>query len=71
MNANKGIFGVNISHMWAYEEKIVRWMNEVMKGVEEGWLKPHVDNVFPFEKVAEAHTYIEERRNIGKVVLVP
>jgi NADPH:quinone reductase-like Zn-dependent oxidoreductase len=42
-----------------------------MKGVEEGWLKPHVDRVFPLEKVAEAHSYIEARRNIGKVVLVP
>jgi NADPH:quinone reductase-like Zn-dependent oxidoreductase len=71
MNANKGIFGVNIGHMWEYEEKVLAWMLEIMKGVKGGWLKPHVDRVFPFEKVAEAHSYIEERRNIGKVVLVP
>jgi NADPH:quinone reductase-like Zn-dependent oxidoreductase len=71
MNANKGIFGVNLGHMWAYEEKLLGWLKEIMKGVEEGWLKPHVDRVFPLEKVAEAHSYIEARRNIGKVVLVP
>jgi NADPH:quinone reductase-like Zn-dependent oxidoreductase len=71
MNANKGIFGVNLGHMWAYEEKLLGWLQEIMKGVEEGWLKPHVDRVYPLEKVAEAHSYIEARRNIGKVVLVP
>jgi NADPH:quinone reductase-like Zn-dependent oxidoreductase len=26
---------------------------------------------FPFERAPEAHRYIAERRNIGKVVLVP
>jgi NADPH:quinone reductase-like Zn-dependent oxidoreductase len=71
MNANKGIFGVNIGHLWNLEEKIRPWMKEIIKGVEEGWVNPHVDSVFPFENVAEAHLYIEERRNIGKVVLVP
>jgi NADPH:quinone reductase-like Zn-dependent oxidoreductase len=71
MNANKGIFGVNIGHMWGIEDKMRPWMLAIMKGVDEGWVRPHVDIVFPFEKVAEAHSYIEERRNIGKVVLVP
>jgi NADPH:quinone reductase-like Zn-dependent oxidoreductase len=71
MNANKGVFGVNIGHMWGIEEKMRPWMQEIVKSVEEGWVKPHVDSIFPFEKAAEAHSYIEERRNIGKVVLVP
>jgi NADPH:quinone reductase-like Zn-dependent oxidoreductase len=71
MNANKGIFGVNIGHMWGDEEKMLPWMMEIMKGVDEGWIRPHVDKKFPFADVAEAHRYIEERRNIGKVVLVP
>lgn len=71
MNANKGIFGVNIGHMWGVEEKMLPWLQDIINGVEEGWVRPHVDRVFPFEKVAEAHSYIEERRNTGKVVLVP
>ncbi|UCE42750.1 MAG: zinc-binding dehydrogenase [Candidatus Aminicenantes bacterium] len=71
MNANKGIFGVNIGHMWDFEEKIRTWLENIIKGVDEGWVKPRVDRVFPLEKVAEAHTYIEERRSIGKVLLVP
>jgi NADPH:quinone reductase-like Zn-dependent oxidoreductase len=71
MNANKGVFGVNIGHMWDFEEKIRSWLEGIIKGAEEGWVNPHVDRVFPLDKVAEAHSYIEERRNIGKVVLVP
>ncbi len=71
MNANKGIFGVNVDHMWGVEEKMFPWMFEIIKGVEEDWVNPHVDRVFPFEKAAEAHLYIEKRQNIGKVVLVP
>jgi NADPH:quinone reductase-like Zn-dependent oxidoreductase len=71
MNANKGVFGINIGHMWDVEEKVRPWMQEITKGIDEGWVKPHVDCVFPFNEAAEAHSYIEERRNTGKVVLVP
>jgi NADPH:quinone reductase-like Zn-dependent oxidoreductase len=71
MNANKGVFGVNIGHMWGDQEKVRPWMIEILTGVEEGWIKPRVDKVFPYEKAAEAHSYIEKRQNIGKVILVP
>jgi NADPH:quinone reductase-like Zn-dependent oxidoreductase len=42
-----------------------------MNGVKEGWVQPHVDKTFSFENAGEAHAYIEERKNIGKVVLLP
>ena len=71
MNANKGVFGVNIGHMWRYEERTRPWMTEIMKGVGQGWIRPHVDRIFTFEEVAEAHLYLEEGKNIGKVVLMP
>jgi len=34
-----------------------------------GSLKPVIDRTFPWESVAEAHRYMEENRNIGKIVL--
>jgi NADPH:quinone reductase-like Zn-dependent oxidoreductase len=71
INANKGIFGVNLGHLWREGEKLRGWMEEILEGVEEGWVRPHVDKAFKFEQAAEAHRYIEERRNIGKVVLAP
>ena len=71
MNRNKGVFGLNLGHMWGEGEKVAAWTSEIMRGVAEGWIKPHVDRAFPFDQIADAHTHIESRKNIGKVVLVP
>ncbi len=71
MNANKGVFGVNLGHLWNESDKISIWMKAILDGVEKGWIRPHVDKSFPFENANEAHAYIEARKNIGKVVLVP
>ena len=71
MNRNKGVFGLNLGHMWGEGEKVAEWTQEIVRGVHEGWIQPHVDRAFPFDQIAEAHRYLEERKNIGKVVLVP
>lgn len=71
MNRNKGVFGLNLGHMWDEGEKIASWTREIMIGVHEGWIRPHVDRTFTFDQIQEAHRYIEARKNIGKVVLVP
>src|SRR3546814_3914885 len=51
--------------------KIRGWMTALLQGVADGWVRPHVDQVFSFAQAGEAQTYIEARRNIGKVVLRP
>jgi NADPH:quinone reductase-like Zn-dependent oxidoreductase len=71
MNRNKGVFGLNLGHMWGEGEKVASWTQGIMRGVAEGWIEPHVDRAFPFDQVAAAHAYIEARKNIGKVVLAP
>ncbi len=71
MNRNRGVFGLNLGHMWGEGEKVAGWTREIMSGIEEGWIRPHVDRAFPFDQIAAAHRYLEERKNIGKVVLVP
>ena len=71
MNSNHGVFGVNLGHLWGEQEKIALWAGAILKGVKEGWIKPHVDCGFSFDQAGEAHRYIEERRNMGKVVLTP
>lgn len=71
MNRNRGVFGLNLGHMWNEGEKVASWTRDIMRGVDEGWVRPYVDRAFPFDQVTEAHRYIESRKNIGKVVLVP
>jgi NADPH:quinone reductase-like Zn-dependent oxidoreductase len=69
MSANKSVFGVNLGHLWHEPEMIAAWKDALMKGVADGWVRPHVDKSFPLARAGEAHTYMEERKNIGKVVL--
>ena len=71
LNKNKGVFGLNLGHMWHEQEKVGQWMSALLDGVTEGWVRPHVDKAFSFDQVRDAHAYIEARKNIGKVVLVP
>ena len=71
MNANRSVFGVNMGHLWHEPEKVARWMETIIKGVAEGWVRPHVDRSFSFDEAPQAHLYLESRRNIGKVILTP
>lgn len=71
LNKNRGVFGLNLGHMWHEPEKVAEWVQAIMTGVSEGWVRPHVDKAFPFEQAGDAHSYMESRKNIGKVVLVP
>ena len=71
LSRNRGVFGLNLGHMWHEPEKVRSWVQEIMRGINEGWIQPFVDKAFPFAQADEAHRYMEERRNIGKVVLVP
>ena len=69
MSANKSVFGVNLGHMWHEAQMIAGWMGILLNGFADGWVRPHVDKSFSLAQAGEAHTYMEERKNIGKVVL--
>lgn len=71
MNDNRAVFGVNMGHLWHEVEKIRAWMEQLLRGIADGWIRPQVDKTFRFEQAGEAHTYLEERKNIGKVILMP
>jgi NADPH:quinone reductase-like Zn-dependent oxidoreductase len=71
MNENKGVFGLNMLTWWDREGSLDRVTEPLMAGLEKGELKPVVAEAFPFDRAPDAHRFIEERRNVGKVVLVP
>lgn len=41
----------------------------ILAGLELGHLKPIIEKTFEFDKVQEAHRYLESSRRIGKIVL--
>ena len=71
MNENKGIFGLNMLKWWDREGSLQRVLEPLMADLEAGRLEPVVAEAFPFERAGEAHEFIGERRNVGKVVLFP
>jgi NADPH:quinone reductase-like Zn-dependent oxidoreductase len=71
MNENKGVFGLNMLTWWEREGNIDRITEPLVAELESGQLEPVVAESFPFDRAADAHRHIGERRNIGKVVLVP
>jgi NADPH:quinone reductase-like Zn-dependent oxidoreductase len=70
MNENKGVFGLNMLTWWD-DEGLDRVLEPLEAGLAAGEYSPVVAESFPFERAAEAHRFIAERRNIGKVVLTP
>ena len=54
MNANKGTFGVNLGHLLGRGGQDRGWFTEILKGVHEGWIKPHVARSYFFSEAAIA-----------------
>jgi len=71
MNENKGVFGLNMLKWWEREGSLDRVTEPLMADLEAGRLEPVVAEAFPFERAGEAHEFIAQRRNVGKVVLFP
>jgi len=71
MNQNKGVYGLNMLTWWDNEKSLDRAIEPLVEGLEAGRYEPVVDEAFPFERAGDAHRRIAERRNVGKVVLVP
>ena len=71
MNENKGVFGLNLLSWWDREGDVQRITEPLLGDLQNGRLKPVVAAAFPFDRAANAHRMLEERRNVGKVLLVP
>ncbi len=71
MNDNRGVFGCNLGHLWDEAELLRGMMDEIIKHVAEGTFAPNVDATFPLSEAGAAHQYIQERKNFGKVLLIP
>jgi NADPH:quinone reductase-like Zn-dependent oxidoreductase len=68
---NKGVLGINLAYLWGEQAMLRGWADQVLAWYREGRLDVCVDRVFTFAQAADAHRYMQERRNIGKLILVP
>jgi NADPH:quinone reductase len=69
---NVGLQGFYLGRLMRHRPDVVKEaIGEVVRLWEQGAVKPLVGARFPLEEAAEAHRLIEDRRSVGKVVLVP
>src|SRR3954451_20403579 len=69
INRNRGVFGLNVGHLWDERRQLEPLMSLVLTELGAGRLEPIVARTFPLEKAGDAHRFIQSRGNIGKVVL--
>jgi NADPH:quinone reductase-like Zn-dependent oxidoreductase len=71
MSESKAVIGLNMLSLWKEHGTLDPWIAPVRELIADGTVEPVVAGAFSFEDAGDAHTMISERRNIGKVVLVP
>jgi synaptic vesicle membrane protein VAT-1 len=69
MNENKSVAGLNMLHWWD-REGLDRLIEPLAANLAEGRFDPVVSETFPLERAGDAHRFLAEGRNTGKVVLV-
>lgn len=71
MNENRGVFGVNLGHLWREVDLLRDMLAEIIGLAEKGLLTPVVDGSHPLAQAGQAHARLQSRQNFGKVLLAP
>ena len=69
---NVGVLGFYLGRLMAHQPDVVRSAAADLVALwSEGAIRPVVGAELPLDRAADAHRLIEDRRHVGKVVLVP
>ena len=60
-----------IAHYVATRDDLVARASELFAWIADGWLKVHIDREFSLGDAGAAHSALESRQTVGKVLLVP
>ncbi len=71
MSESKAVIGLNMLALRKDRGTFAPWIAPLRALLEDGTIKPVVAASFRFEDAGAAHAMIAERRNVGKVLLVP
>jgi NADPH:quinone reductase-like Zn-dependent oxidoreductase len=71
MSESKAVIGLNMLSLWKDRGTLEPWIAPLREMLDDGTVKPVVAGAFGFDEAGAAQSMITERRNVGKVVLVP
>jgi NADPH:quinone reductase-like Zn-dependent oxidoreductase len=66
---NRGVFSLDMNQLWMERRFLHASMEALLTDVNAGRLKPVVAKAFPLGRASDAHRFLEDRANVGKVVL--
>ena len=69
MGDNKSVIGVSLAALQDRGDILRREMAEILRMYSAGQVRPVIAKTFPLADAKAAHQYIQDRKNIGKVVL--
>jgi synaptic vesicle membrane protein VAT-1 len=71
LNRNWSISGLNLGHLWGEIDRLRGVGESILTHWRDGHIRPVIAAQFPFKDAADAHRMLEDRKNLGKVLLVP
>ena len=69
VHRNVSLMGFNLYFLLDKASFLQKTMKKLLGWYAKGVLKPVVGAVYPFEKIQEAHEFLQSRRSVGKVVV--
>lgn len=66
---SKAVIGLNMLRLWDAKGSLGEYVGPLGDWIAAGRLRPVVAESFPLERGADAHRFMQERRNVGKVIL--
>jgi synaptic vesicle membrane protein VAT-1 len=70
LNDNKAVIGVNLGHLWEHTALLRQVIDALLHLYQHDQLAPVIAETFSLTQAVQAHRYLQERRNIGKVLLL-
>ncbi len=71
MSESKAVIGLNMLSLWKDRDTLAPWIAPLHALLDDGTIEPVIAGEFAFEDAGAAQNMLTERRNVGKVVLVP
>jgi NADPH:quinone reductase-like Zn-dependent oxidoreductase len=71
MIESKTVIGLDLRVLWDDRDTVQPWLLPIEALLAEGRISPVVSHVVSFADAARGHQVLTDRRNVGKVVLVP
>jgi NADPH:quinone reductase-like Zn-dependent oxidoreductase len=69
MSESKGVIGLNMLALFDAKGSLADYTRPLAEWMQEGKIRPVIAEAFPLERGPDAHRFMHEGKNVGKVVL--